>query len=212
VTSTALLERPGSATENLDADTRALIAGLDEALDASGLTQSDFAAALGTSASRLSTYRHGKTAPAATFFLRARRIGHSLREAHNLGWMSSIRTADAIADALEEQDATWTLKMALQGRDHLRALLRERRDLAGAWEAAPPSSGSEQWDAFLAALTGHEFTSAGLPAPAWTQREPLTSPWVLGSTRLDAATVREQTPAWLSRSGIFIRERDLTTL
>ena len=210
MTGTALLERP--VDRELDADSYAVVTGLAEALEDSGLTQADFAAALGTSASRLSTYRHGKTVPAARFFLRARRIGRSLREAHNLGWMSSIRTADAIADALAEGDTTWALKMTLQGRDHLQALLRDRPDLAGAWEAAPPSTGAEQWDAFLAALTAHEFGSAGLPAPMWTERAPLTRAWTLSSARVDADTVRDETPAWLAHFGVFIRERDLTTL
>jgi hypothetical protein len=126
--------------------------------------------------------------------------------------MSSIAAADAIGLGLDENDRIWALKMALQGRDHLRALLRTRPDLAGAWEAAPPSSGSAQWDAFLAALAGHEFELAGLAAPGWTRRAPLTPRWVVGSVRFDEDTVRAQTPPWLARRGIFIRERDLTTL
>lgn len=125
--------------------------------------------------------------------------------------MSSIRTADAIAEALDDDDNTWALKMVLQGRDHLHALLSERDDLAGAWEAAPPSTGATQWDVLLATLAGHEFEAAGLRAPAWTQCAPLASPWVIESARTDAETVREQTPAWLSQLGVFIRAHDLAT-
>ena len=55
----------------MDADIRAVVEGLGEALSGSGLTQAEFAAALGTSASRFSAYRAGKTVPSAAFYLRA---------------------------------------------------------------------------------------------------------------------------------------------
>jgi len=41
----------------------------------SGLSQRDFAARLGTSASRLSTYLNGKVTPGADLLIRAERIG-----------------------------------------------------------------------------------------------------------------------------------------
>ncbi|UMG91150.1 helix-turn-helix transcriptional regulator [Nocardioides sp. TF02-7] len=46
----------------------------------SGLTQRDFAAYVGTSASRLSTYISGKVTPSAAMLLRIRRAAHALQE------------------------------------------------------------------------------------------------------------------------------------
>jgi transcriptional regulator with XRE-family HTH domain len=46
-------------------------------LDRSGLSQQDFADRIGTSRSRLSTYRSGKVVPSAAFLVRMRRVtGH----------------------------------------------------------------------------------------------------------------------------------------
>lgn len=49
-------------------------AEIKQAVDESGLTRSDFATRLGTSASRLSTYITGKVAPSATLLVRIRRM------------------------------------------------------------------------------------------------------------------------------------------
>lgn len=45
-----------------------------QAVARSGLTMAEFASHIGTSASRLSTYAHGKVAPAATLMVRIRRL------------------------------------------------------------------------------------------------------------------------------------------
>src|SRR5262245_13896078 len=151
----------------MDADTRAMIQGLNEALDDSGLSQAAFAAAMGTSASRFSTYRSGKTMPTAAFYIRARRIARSLKAARERGWMTPQDAVDAIATALAEGDEIWAYKMSLQARDHLRALLTMEPTLAGAWEAAPRPSGHPEWDVLLAALASHEFEAAGHELPRW---------------------------------------------
>ena len=195
----------------MDTDTSACIQALNEALAKSGLTQAAFAAALGTSASRLSTYRSGKVSPTATFFLRATRIAQNLHDARQRGWMTSPRAASAIADALRQTDEMWAFKMALQGRDHLRQLLHESPDLRGAWEAAPPSTGSEEWNTLLAALAAHEFQEAGHDAPRWTHRPALPRPWTLDSPRLTETQIHEQTPDWLAEWRIFATARDLAT-
>jgi hypothetical protein len=70
------------------------------------------------------------------------------------GWMTAPLTAATISNALREGDEMWAFKMALQGRDHLRDLLREAPDLSGSWEAAPRSTGSSHWDSLLAGLVG----------------------------------------------------------
>ena len=52
--------------------------GLKQALADSGLNQADFAVALGTSASRFSTYGSGQVMPTAGFYLRALRLAADL--------------------------------------------------------------------------------------------------------------------------------------
>ncbi len=77
--------------------------------------------------------------------------------------------------------------MLLQGRDHLRLILSETDgellteaggELLGAWEAAPSSTGSVEFDALLAALARHEFDAAGRIAPDWTNIAPLAKAWI----------------------------------
>lgn len=195
----------------MDADTREVVEALDAALADSGLSQEAFAAALGTSASRLSTYRSGKVVPSATLFLRARRLGRALREARAKGLMTAPQTAVEIGRALREGDETWAFKMALQARDHLRLILETQPTLASAWEARPRSTGSAEWDTLLAALTAHEFEAHAFAAPEWAKGPGLEEPWVLDSPRLDERQIRERTPAWLAERGIYANERDLVT-
>lgn len=195
----------------MDADTRATIEGLNEALQDSGLTQAAFAAALGTSASRFSTYRSGKTMPTAAFYLRARRIAASLRGAGERGWMTSLQASRAISSAIAEGDELWAYKMSLQARDHLHEILATDQDLSGAWEAAPGSTGQIEWDVFLGALTAHAFEVAGEEPPRWTRGLELDHEWLLASPLLDDDEVRRETPRWLARRGVFVSERDLVT-
>jgi hypothetical protein len=196
----------------MDADLLTMTEGLDQARRDSGLHQAAFAVALGTSAFRFSTYRSGRTAPSAVFYLRALRIGSAIKEASDHGWMTPPMTAAAIASALAEPDEIWAFKLVLQARDHLRELLALRPMTASAWEAAPQSTGRTEWDAFFAALAEHEFDAVGLPAPAWTQRVALAADWILDSPMLDEAGVRAHTPPWLVQRHIYVSARDLTTV
>lgn len=53
---------------------------LRDAVEASGLTQREFASRIGTSASRLSTYLSGQTTPSAAMFLRAIRTAAQISQ------------------------------------------------------------------------------------------------------------------------------------
>ncbi len=196
----------------VDAETREVAAALVAALADSGLSQEGFAAALGTSASRLSTYRAGKVVPSAVLYLRALRLGRALLAARERGLMSAPQAAAEIARALREDDDIWAFKMALQGRDHLRLILETAPPMAAAWEARPRSTGSAAWDTLLAALAAHEFEAHGRAAPEWTQGRRLDQAWVLDSPRLDEQQIRQRTPAWLAERGIYANERDLVTV
>jgi DNA-binding transcriptional regulator YiaG len=73
----------GRARERAEAGERAAVAAeIREAVRRSGLSRTQFASRIGTSASRLSTYASGKVTPSATLMLRIRRVAdqHSRSE------------------------------------------------------------------------------------------------------------------------------------
>lgn len=196
----------------VDRDTAEVMALLREAVAASGLSQAAFARALGTSAPRLSTYLTGDTRPSAQFLVRARRLGDALGAAATRGLMSAPVTAAAMREYFLAGEIEWIWRMLLQGRDQLAATVEERDQvLLDAWEAEPGTVGSAEWDALLAALVAHELEAAGLEAPAWSLRQPLSDPWMPEHPFLSPDRVRAQTPDWLSDQNIYVPARDLVT-
>ncbi|NIK55718.1 helix-turn-helix domain-containing protein [Kribbella shirazensis] len=192
----------------MDKDSQTVIDQLTRAVTESGLSQAAFATALGTSPSRFSTYRSGKTKPTAQFFLRARRISHALHAAREYRIMTAPATATAVREA---SDTDWAWRMLLQGRDHLRLLLQRRDGSEAAWEAAPGTTGHAGFDVLLAVLTAHEFEAAGEDPPEWTRVEALPDPWVPEHPFLERDEIIEQTPDYLAQANIFVPARDLVT-
>ncbi|HZX09178.1 helix-turn-helix transcriptional regulator [Kribbella sp.] len=192
----------------MDRDSQAVTELLDSALAESGLSQAAFATALGTSASRLSTYRSGKTKPTAQFFLRARRIARALHAAREFRIMTAPATATAIREASDED---WAWRMLLQGRDHLRLLLLRRDGSEAAWEAAPGTTGRPEFDVLLAALTAQEFRAADQDPPEWTKIQALPEPWIPEHPFLEPDEIIAQTPDYLAQLNIFVPARDLVT-
>lgn len=69
----------GRARQDAEAEARRhVVAEIRDAIARSGLSQREFAARLGTSASRLSTYTSGSVSPSASLLVRARRIADRL--------------------------------------------------------------------------------------------------------------------------------------
>ncbi|WP_328334977.1 helix-turn-helix domain-containing protein [Kribbella sp. NBC_00382] len=192
----------------MDKDSRAVSELLNRALTESGLSQAAFATALGTSASRFSTYRSGRTKPTAQFFLRAGRIARALRAAREYRIMTAPATATAIREASDED---WAWRMLLQGRDHLRLLLGRHDGSEAAWEAAPSTTGRVGFDTLLAVLTAHEFEAAGEDPPEWSRAEALSEPWIPEHPFLERDEIIEQTPDYLAQANIFVPARDLAT-
>ncbi|HRD61043.1 MAG TPA: hypothetical protein PLZ93_05450 [Nocardioides sp.] len=164
----------------------------------------------------MSTYLSGEVQPSARFFVRARRLGAALGAATARGLMSAPVTAAAIRSYLHSGQSEWSWRMLLQGRDHLaEAITSGDQQLLDAWEAAPSSTGSPEWDALLAAVVAHETETAGLPAPAWSRVGPLAGPlldaWVPEHPFLSPDRVRAQTPDWLREQNIYVPARDLVT-
>jgi transcriptional regulator with XRE-family HTH domain len=183
---------------------------LRSAVTSSGLSQAGFARALGTSASRLSTYLSGRTVPSAAWFLRAQRLGDALGVARRQSWSTPVTTAPAIQSALAAGDQAWGLRLILQCRDHLRAAFDATDGAHAAWEADPVSVRNDGWDLLFQATIGHEFDSRGLPAPAWTMA-PAIGPWLFPSPFFTEIEVRAATPDWMAERGLFIAARDLVT-
>ncbi|GAB2572003.1 helix-turn-helix domain-containing protein [Microlunatus antarcticus] len=194
-----------------DLDARTVMEELREAVRSSQLTQTAFAAALGTSQPRLSTYLSGAVSPSARFFVRVRRVGTALGDLHRLHLLSAPALGVALRLALTDGQEDWAFRLVVQGRDHLRLVLARHPHLIAGWTAPPLSSGRQDWDTLTASVTGHEFIEAGLEPPSWTAREPLGEPWTFTGVLLRPEEVRDATPAWLAALNIFLPERDLVT-
>ncbi len=195
----------------LDVDQRAVVDQLRAVVDASGLTQRDFAHALGTSPSRLSAYLHGDTAPSAPLLNRFLRIGGALAVAREQRVPVSLDAAAAVRLALcRAARPSGGLRYVLEARDRLRDTMRHRPELVDAWEAKA-SIGDERWDTLFRAVVEHEFVRAGRSGPDWTHTDGLARPWVWASLRLNPTQVQQQTPEWLADKGILIAESDLVT-
>lgn len=196
----------------MNQDTQAVIERLDAAVATSGLSMRRFAHALGTSPSRLSSYRTGRVAPSAAFLLRAERIANALRQARRDSVPTVLDAMESIRQADSRNDDDWTYALALEARDRLRDTLRRHRSLAATWEVQPPANVADRWRTLIAAFVSHEFVKAGLPAPPWTEAPKLDTEWVLDTPRLSAREIKRQTPDWLAERNIFIAEKDLVTL
>lgn len=75
----------------------------------------------------------------------------------------------------------------------------------------PESTGSERWDAFVAALAEHLAFHHRLPCPRWTQdpQRSLTSAWFLSRLPAARAAAMETSPASFRRRVIFLDRGDL---
>lgn len=196
----------------MNQDTQAVIHRLETAVATSGLSLRRFAHALGTSPSRLSSYRAGRVAPSAAFVLRAERIANALRQARRASVPTILDAMESIRHADSKHDDDWTYALALEARDRLRDTLRRHRALAATWEVQPPANVADRWRTLIAAFVSHEFAEAGLPAPPWTESANLATEWVLDTPRLSEGEIKRQTPDWLAERNIFIAEKDLVTL
>ncbi|MGB7963190.1 MAG: helix-turn-helix transcriptional regulator [Propionicimonas sp.] len=194
---------------NVGLEERAEVASdLRVSLERSGLTQSDFARHLGTSATRLSTYLSGSTIPSAAIYLRACRLGAAFDHARQQGLMTPEDAAEAANRALADGDEDFALRMILQARDDLRANAIEPGEMRRVWERRARRIADDRFDTLFRVIVAHEF---GEDAPEWASGARLEKEWIVIDPFRDADTVRAQTPDWLGRARIFIAERVLAT-
>jgi len=183
-------------------------AALRSALKKSGLTQSDFARHLGTSATRLSTYLSGSTIPSAAIYLRALRLGAAFEHVRQQGLLTPDDAAEAVNRALVEGDGDFALRMILQARDDLRAGGIEPDELRRVWDRRARLIEDDRFDTLFRVIVAHEF---GRYAPAWATGAHLDDDWIVSDPFRDADTIRALTPDWLAHARIFIAERGLVT-
>ena len=177
---------------NIEPEERAEVAGaLRDSLNQSGLTQSDFARHLGTSATRLSTYLSGSTIPSAAIYLRALRLGAAFEHVRQQGLMTPDDAAEAVNRALVEGDGDFALRMILQARDDLRAGGIEPDELRRVWDRRARLIEDDRFDTLFRVIVAHEF---GGHAPAWATGAHLDDDWIVSDPFRDADTIRARTP------------------
>lgn len=190
----------------------AVVSGLRRAMSRGDLTQADLARALGTSASRVSTYMTGKTVPSAALYVRALQLGDAFAAAAARGWLTPMGAVRAVRVAVGEKDRVWGLRLILQCRDHGRAALADAVGGAvEAWTVDPGSTGAEDLDALLSGLIGREFEVANQSVPSWAASAGAGGPWLFASPFFTTAEVEDATPGWLRDRGVMIAARDLVT-
>jgi len=183
-------------------------AALHGTLTQSGITQTDFARHLGTSATRLSTYLSGSTIPSAAIYLRALRLGAAFEHVRQHGLMTPDDAAEAVNRALSNGDADFALRMILQARDDLRAGGIEAGELRRVWDRRARLIEDDRFDTLFRVIVAHEF---GGHAPGWAKDAQLDNDWIVPDPFRGADTIRALTPDWLARARIFIAEPGLVT-
>jgi hypothetical protein len=84
-----------------------------------------------------------------------------------------------------------------------------RRKRGALLSDAPPPTGDEHWDVFLAALAEHIAARDGHPAPAWTEERVLRQFWFPFNTRSARADAIVHAPAAFRRRGVYISPQEL---
>lgn len=200
----------------MDRDTHTVTKTLDAARERCGLTNAEFARALGTSPSRYSTYRRGQVAPAAVFLVRALRISQSLAAANQREILTSPAAAASIDLALQVPEdwgsAAAALERTRQARDAVTAVFHHCPEFIPVWEAGARIA-DPRWHTLFAAIVGHAFESNGYDAPRWTQSPAcLPERWMpVPSVGRAPEEIEGLTPDWLSARNILLAAEDLET-
>lgn len=126
------------------------------------------------------------------------------------GILTPTRSAELIRNELEagNTDVAIRVMTEMAGRLQLAA-----DDGLTELQSAPPTTGRQEWDTFLATVVMWDSRRRGLDAPSWTDFPPLTSEWFVGYERSTEVgwreVVRSETPAEFLGRGILIREKSL---
>lgn len=75
--------------------------------------------------------------------------------------------------------------------------------------AEPSSTGSERWDALLAALAEHLCAQHDLAAPEWTEPRVLRQAWFPAELAIQRADALVWAPAAFRKHGVYLSVHDL---
>lgn len=179
---------------------------------ASGLTQSELAIRSGIAGSSLSLIEHGKRGPTmATLEALLRATRHTVVTVPTVR-SDAARIASEIRAALSDSDDPLAFRRFLQLADNLAAEHGATR--VGLTLTEPAPTGSEQWDAAIAALCEFRLNADGLPVPEWVislARSPDVS-WGPRTSDYDIPADATQVPNEFLRRGILIEAATLESI
>lgn len=121
--------------------------------------------------------------------------------------MTIAELGQALAELPDETAVPWRVV-----REFLVEFFHEEPTRQAVLLRDPPShTGSERWDAFLAALAEHLAFHHQVRCPAWTQEEKrsLRTAWFTSSLPAARAAAMETSPASFRRRLIFLDRADL---
>jgi transcriptional regulator with XRE-family HTH domain len=179
---------------------------------ASGLTQSELAIRSGIAGSSLSLIEHGKREPTvATLDALLRATRHTVVTVPTVR-SDAARIASEIGAALTNSDDAVAFRRFLQLADNLAAEHGATRVGLALTEPAP--TGSEQWDAAIAALCEFRLNADALPVPGWvtTRAGRPTTPWAPRTSDYDIPADPTRVPSVFLRRGILIEAETLESI
>ncbi|MEO8906841.1 MAG: helix-turn-helix transcriptional regulator [Microbacteriaceae bacterium] len=176
---------------------------------ASGLTQSELAIRSGIAGSSLSLIEYGKREPTvATLDTLLRATRHTVVTVPTVR-SDAARVASEIGTALTNSDDALAFRRFLQLADNLAAEHGATR--VGLTLTEPAPTGSEQWDAAIAALCEFRLNAEALPVPDWvaTRAGRPTAPWAPRTSDYDIPADPTRVPSVFLRRGILIEAATL---
>ncbi len=179
---------------------------------ASGLTQTELASRSGIAGSSLSLIEHGRRDPiVATLDNLLRAARHTLVAIPTVR-SDAARIASEIAIALSESDELSVYRRFLQLADNLAAESGATR--VGLTLTEPSPTGSERWDAAVAALCEYRLKADHLPVPNWiTKRIGFPSkPWAPLTSGYNIPADPTKVPEEFLRRGILIEAQTLESV
>lgn len=179
---------------------------------ASGLTQIELASRSGIAGSSLSLIEHGKRQPTvATLDTLLRAARHTVVAIPTVR-SDAARIASEIATAVADSDDAAAYRRFLQLADNLAAESGATR--VGLTLTEPAPTGSEQWDAAIAALCEYRLKADHLPVPNWilTRKGHPTKPWAPHASDYNIPADSTKVPEEFLRRGILIEAQTLESV
>ena len=179
---------------------------------ASGLTQIEFASRSGIAGSSLSLIEHGKREPTVATLDTLLRAARQTVVAIPTVRSDAAGIASEIAIALVEPDGLSVYRRFLQLADNLAAESGATR--VGLTLTEPSPTGSEQWDAAIAALCEYRLKADHLPVPNWIIKRVgfPTRPWAPSTSRYNIPADPTKVPEEFLRRGILIEAQTLESV